>query len=120
METLTFSSLEEFQGWLNLENAKKSIIVKFTAKWCGPCQSIKEFFQDCSIKACHISKSLKIINLDVDENLSLYSNFKRRRLIPSIPTILLYRHGNKVATAPDEICLSTNKTEILKLFQMSV
>jgi len=68
-----------------------SMVVKFTASWCGPCKRIdpivKQFFRQnsASILCCY---------LDIDNNLDLYSFMKRKKMANGVPTLLYYASNN--------------------------
>jgi thioredoxin 1 len=68
-----------------------SIVIKFTANWCGPCKTIdpivKPFFKQNSSKilCCY---------LDIDENFDLYSFMKRKKMANGVPTLLYYSSDN--------------------------
>jgi thiol-disulfide isomerase/thioredoxin len=93
-------------------------MIKFTATWCGPCKAIEPLFADFAQQA-EIRRSgtpLKIIVLDVDDNFDVYADFKKRKLVPGIPGILLYQCGTRNPHAPDEICIGAGKNDIVRLF----
>jgi thiol-disulfide isomerase/thioredoxin len=117
MENLAFSTREEFEKWFASETLRSKIIIKFTAGWCGPCKTIQPFFEECVNTTIRNCFPVRVIQLDIDINFDVYSYFKRRKLVPGIPCILLYNRGSKNAAFPDEICLGANNTEIKYIFE---
>ncbi|KNH08331.1 thioredoxin-like protein [Perkinsela sp. CCAP 1560/4] len=61
------------------------VVVKFTAKWCGPCQTIAPQFSALSDQYPKIS----FYHVDVDENSSVGQNFSVRTL----PSFLVLNKG---------------------------
>jgi thioredoxin 1 len=61
------------------------LLFYFTAKWCGPCQSIKPLLQKIS-EGSDASK-LKVYIIDIDDNDEISKEFQIR----SVPTFYLYK-----------------------------
>tara|TARA_Y100000389_G_C17417284_1_gene494507 strand:+ start:823 stop:1233 length:411 start_codon:yes stop_codon:yes gene_type:complete len=63
------------------------IVIKFTAKWCGPCKRIaaqvEKHFLD-------MPENVICVEIDVDECDELYSLFQKKRMMDGIPTILAF------------------------------
>ena len=58
---------ETFQELLNVN--PKFVIIKFTAEWCKPCQSIK---QGVNKIFGQLPEDVVVAELDTDENFDLY------------------------------------------------
>jgi len=69
----------------------KPVVVDFWAQWCGPCKMIGPILEEISDDRDDIT----IVKMDIDENPEVPTNFGVR----SIPTILVFKGGEAVATA---------------------
>jgi thiol:disulfide interchange protein len=92
----------------------KCLVLKFSAKWCGPCKN-KNFLEAYSnLKKSHESnKNVMFLELDVDlqENLitetELY-NFN----VSAVPTLLVYSYGNLMNEYTGTNCLNSVDMDI--------
>lgn len=64
------------------------VLVDFFATWCGPCRMLAPVLDELSE-----DRSIKIVKVDIDESRALAKQFG----IMSVPTLVLFRNGNKVA-----------------------
>ena len=64
-------------------------LVDFWAPWCGPCKMIAPILDEL---AGEFAGQARIVKLNVDENPNTASQFG----IMSIPTLLLFKDGQKV------------------------
>ena len=67
------------------------VLVDYWAEWCGPCRMIGPLLEDT---ARDYAGRLKVAKLNIDENPAVPSQYRVR----SIPTLMLYRDGQPVAT----------------------
>ena len=67
------------------------IIVKFGANWCGPCKAIQVVLK---LNFSQCEDNIICCDLDVDQNVDLYSFFKKNRQVNGIPTILAFFKDN--------------------------
>ena len=67
------------------------VLVDYWAEWCGPCKMIAPILEEVSSE---YSARLKIAKLDVDQNQATSMKYGIR----GIPTLMLFKEGNIVAT----------------------
>lgn len=79
--TLDDSSFEE-----HLKSAELPVLVDFWAEWCGPCKVIAPILEELAQEQ---SDKLQVAKLNVDDN----PDVSRRFEVMSIPTLILFKHG---------------------------
>ncbi len=68
------------------------VVVDFWAPWCGPCRIFSPVIEEISKE---YTGKVKFAKLNTDENQELASKYN----IMSIPSVLLFEHGNVKATS---------------------
>ncbi|MCG7254636.1 thioredoxin [Corynebacterium hadale] len=65
------------------------VLVDFSAEWCQPCQRLAPVLDEI---AAEYDGKLKVVKIDADTERTLTAMFQ----VFSIPTVLLYKDGEKV------------------------
>ena len=68
---------------------KGTVIADFSATWCGPCRMLSPVMEELSEE----KKDITFINIDCDECPDIAGRYN----IMSIPAVLLFKDGQKVA-----------------------
>ncbi len=84
MEHVTTQNFEEI-----VLQSKKPVVVDFWAVWCGPCQMMAPVLEELDKER----PDLAVCKVNVDEEPDLAMRYR----VVSIPTILLFQGGQKVA-----------------------
>jgi thioredoxin 1 len=67
------------------------VLVDFWAEWCGPCKMIAPVLDEIAVS---YAGKLKIAKLNVDQNTTIPAQYGIR----SIPSLLLFKQGQLIAT----------------------
>jgi thioredoxin 1 len=67
------------------------VLVDYWAEWCGPCKMIAPMLDET---AASYAGQLSVAKLNIDENLKIPSEYHVR----GIPTLMLFKNGQPVAT----------------------
>lgn len=70
-------------------NQPGTLLLKFTAAWCGPCKMQEVILKQLDIK--HLP-NLNIAEIDIDENKSTAIDYG----IQSIPAMIIFKNGKEV------------------------
>ena len=85
-------SVDGLQKLLIGQTSDKLFIIKFGAPWCGPCQRIKPMANAAMSKlAATHGERVVCVDICIDDDLDLYAELKRRRVVKGVPSILAYR-----------------------------
>ena len=70
---------------------EKSVLIDFWAPWCGPCQMLGPIIEEIAAER----EDVIVAKINVDDEMELAKSFR----IVSIPTVILMKNGEKVATS---------------------
>ena len=65
--------------------ADRPVLVDFWAPWCGPCRIIAPHLEELQSER----EDIRVVKLNVDDNPQTAAQFQ----VMSIPTLLLFKHG---------------------------
>jgi thioredoxin 1 len=71
--------------------SSKPVLVDYWAEWCGPCRMISPIVEE---SATQYADRLTVAKLNIDENAATATRYHVR----SIPTLMLFKNGQPVAT----------------------
>ena len=80
---------ENFESLVNQN--EKPVLIDFWAPWCGPCQMVGPIIEEIAAERDDII----VGKINVDDEMELARPFR----IVSIPTIIVMKNGEKVATS---------------------
>ncbi|MEP3278375.1 MAG: thioredoxin [Stappiaceae bacterium] len=85
-KTVTDASFDD-----DVINSSEPVVVDFWAEWCGPCKMIAPALEEI---ATEMGGKVKVAKLNIDEN----QNTAIKYGVKSIPTLMMFKGGELVAT----------------------
>ncbi|MEM9273147.1 MAG: thioredoxin family protein [Cyanobacteria bacterium P01_F01_bin.143] len=75
-------------------DSKQSVLVHFSAPWCGLCRMINPMLNQIQVKQ---KIPMRIVMINADENLRLANTYR----LKTLPTLLLFENGRIVERLDD-------------------
>lgn len=88
IEKTIYSELSKETLEYILNNEKdKIVIIKMGAEWCRPCLNIKS---DVYSYFNQMPDNVLCFDLDIDQNFEIFNEFKKKKMVKSIPVLMVY------------------------------
>ncbi len=88
-ENIVYVTDDSFEN--EVLQSDKPVLVDYWAEWCGPCRMIAPILDEVSGE---YEQKLTVAKLDVDDNQATSMKYGIR----GVPTLMLFKDGNVVAT----------------------
>lgn len=89
-------------------------LLKFGATWCAPCRRVAP---EVHARRQRMNSNIRFLDVDIDEDMDVYTMLKSKRLVGGIPSIVLYAHGNINILSPDFVCTGSNSNDVSAIFK---
>jgi thiol-disulfide isomerase/thioredoxin len=109
------SSIVSREDYISLiKNNKHVIVVKFGAEWCKPCKQIETYVNEFMSLS---NDNVDCYVIDIDNAFDVYGYLKSKKIVTSIPTILMYTKDEPDPLTPHDVLIGTDVDGIKNIFQ---
>jgi thiol-disulfide isomerase/thioredoxin len=109
---------DQFAAFLKQQSlAGRSVLAKFSAGWCGPCQRIKPVVDEC-LRTLNDDDRVVVVEINVDDSFDLFAGLKSKKIVPAIPAFLYYQSASSEDIfAPDDILIGADPVQVRGFFE---
>lgn len=101
------SSISTRQEFLQILQENPGIIfIKFTAAWCVPCKKIYDIVHTTFLNT---PANVLFYEIDIDHHSDVFAFLKHKKMVKSIPSILMWKKDNDSYVPSDSITSSDPK-----------
>ena len=88
---MAIQSIKEDSFEKEVVNSELPVLIDFWAEWCGPCKEMNPILEEVSSE---MEKKIKVLKINIDEN----PNIPNKYGVQSIPTLIIFKKGEAIAT----------------------
>jgi thiol-disulfide isomerase/thioredoxin len=111
---------EELKEYLTICKCS-TVILKFTADWCGPCKQIAPLIT--ALNKQYAGYDYEYIEINIDESIDLYAFFKKKKMVNGVPALLSFKKSEKTSDdfwVPFQATTGANIQNITYFFKKSL
>ena len=106
---MSIQSIKEDEFKNEILKSPIPVLIDFWAEWCGPCKEIALILEEI---VDEMKDKIKIVKINIDENPNIPNEYG----IQSIPTLIIFKKGEPIATKIG----SGKKSELLTWIETSI
>tara|TARA_B100000686_G_scaffold237331_1_gene245352 strand:+ start:438 stop:758 length:321 start_codon:yes stop_codon:yes gene_type:complete len=88
---MAIQSIKEDSFEKEVVNSELPVLIDFWAEWCGPCKEMNPILEEVSSE---MEEKIKVLKINIDEN----PNIPNKYGVQSIPTLIIFKKGEAIAT----------------------
>ena len=88
---MAIQSIKEDSFEKEVVNSELPVLIDFWAEWCGPCKEMNPILEEVSSE---MEEKIKVLKINIDEN----PNIPTKYGVQSIPTLIIFKKGEAIAT----------------------
>ena len=88
---MAIQSIKEDSFEKEVVNSELPVLIDFWAEWCSPCKEMNPILEEVSSE---MEEKIKVLKINIDEN----PNIPNKYGVQSIPTLIIFKKGEAIAT----------------------